>query len=180
MASARLRRYRSPQLRDKRFGLSPERRTNLYQALAGLDLSLDEEKDIRNAVLAGKEVTVHERPVNFHGRAAAGYTVLDPNTGAGAYLISSGENGGVLDSWLDEALSWLAAAGEAVAYSSFAKVIFGSVGKVADAINFIFDAYSCGLCFAIAELIFSAFLAFGFAYLVLPFFALQLCEWAGR
>ncbi|MCC4309167.1 transglutaminase-like domain-containing protein [Alcanivorax marinus] len=72
-------------------------RSNLNQALAGLDLSLDEETDIRNAVLTGKEVTAHERPINFHGRAALGYTVLDPNTGAGAYLIASGENGGVLE-----------------------------------------------------------------------------------
>ena len=82
-------------------------RANLNQALAGLDLSVDEETDILNAVLAGKEVTAHERPVNFHGRAAVGYTVLDPNTGAGAYLIASGENGASISSPGDDIFSWL-------------------------------------------------------------------------
>lgn len=147
-------------------------RANLNQALAGLDLSLDEESDIRNAVLAGKEVTAHERPVNFHGRAAVGYTVLDPNTGAGAYLISSGESGGVLDSWFDEALSWLATAGELFASSCLAKIIFGGLGKVLDALGFVFDVYSCGLFFALIKQIFVSFMVFGVAYAVLPFFAI--------
>ncbi len=69
---------------------------NLDQALAGIELSDEVETDIRNSVYAGKEVTAHERPVNFFGSESSGYIVLDPYSGAGAYLIEGGENGGRL------------------------------------------------------------------------------------
>src|SRR5690554_3160073 len=67
---------------------------NLDIALANIQLSNDIKTDIRNAVNAGQEVTTHEKFVNFYGKTSAGYTILDPETGAGAYMISSGENGG--------------------------------------------------------------------------------------
>jgi hypothetical protein len=70
--------------------------SNLSQAMAALNLSSFVEADIRNAVRAGKEVTAHEDAINFHGRPSAGYMVIDPETGAGGYLIAGGENGGVL------------------------------------------------------------------------------------
>ena len=70
---------------------------NLDQALASLQLSDEVETDIRNSVYAGKEVTAHERPVNFFGSQSSGYIVLDPYSGAGAYLIEGGENGGLLN-----------------------------------------------------------------------------------
>lgn len=70
--------------------------SNLTQAMAALNLSSSVEADIRNAVRTGKEVTAHEDTINFHGRHSAGYIVLDPETGAGGYLIASGENGGDL------------------------------------------------------------------------------------
>jgi hypothetical protein len=70
--------------------------SNLSQAMAALNLSSSVEADIRNAVRAGKEVTAHEDTINFHGRPSAGYMVIDPETGAGGYLIAGGENGGVL------------------------------------------------------------------------------------
>ena len=69
---------------------------NLDQALASIELSDEVETDIRNSVYAGKEVTAHERPVNFFGSQSSGYIVLDPYSGAGAYLIEGGENGGYL------------------------------------------------------------------------------------
>jgi hypothetical protein len=69
---------------------------NLDQALASIELSDEIEMDIRNSVYAGKEVTAHERPVHFFGQSATGYIVIDPETGAGAYLIGGGENGGLL------------------------------------------------------------------------------------
>ena len=69
---------------------------SLDQALASIELSDDVETDIRNSVYAGKEVTAHERPVNFFGSQSSGYIVLDPYSGAGPYLIEGGENGGYL------------------------------------------------------------------------------------
>ncbi|MDG9700586.1 hypothetical protein, partial [Ottowia cancrivicina] len=45
------------------------------------------------AVNAGKEVTVHEKSINKHGWKGFGYIVIDPETGAGAYLIEGSGNG---------------------------------------------------------------------------------------
>src|SRR5690554_1818195 len=70
---------------------------NLDVALANIQLSNDIKTDIRNAVNAGQEVTTHEKFVNFYGKTSAGYIILDPTTGAGAYMISSGVNGGSID-----------------------------------------------------------------------------------
>ncbi len=69
---------------------------NLSTALAAINLPRDIESDIRNSVYAGMEVTAHERAVDFFGSSQVGYIVLDPETGAGGYLIGSGENGGQL------------------------------------------------------------------------------------
>jgi transglutaminase-like putative cysteine protease len=52
---------------------------------------------IRAALNAGKEVTVYEAPINYAGFNGAGYIIVDPQTGAGAYLIEGGANGGLLD-----------------------------------------------------------------------------------
>src|SRR5690554_3231177 len=69
---------------------------NLAVALANITLDNDIKNDIRNAVNAGQEVTTHEKYINFHDSQQAGYIILDPTTGAGAYMISSGENGGAI------------------------------------------------------------------------------------
>ena len=52
---------------------------------------------ISNALDAGMEVTIHERPITIDGWTGAGYTKIDPNTGAGGYMIDGGGNGGVLN-----------------------------------------------------------------------------------
>ncbi len=82
---------------------------NLSTALAEINLPSEVESDIRNSVYAGMEVTAHEQPVNFYGSSQVGYIVLDPETGAGGYLIGGGENGGILKklkNLLMKALFW--------------------------------------------------------------------------
>lgn len=68
--------------------------TNVDLALARINLSVEAESDIRNAVYAGKTATTHESRINFNGWIGEGYTLIDKNTGAGAYMISGGGNGG--------------------------------------------------------------------------------------
>ena len=51
-------------------------------------------RDIRNGVNAGKTVTVSERPITLNGWTGTGYTILDPYSGAGAYMIGGGLDGG--------------------------------------------------------------------------------------
>ena len=65
---------------------------------------------MQNAVAAGKEVTIHEKPLTISGWTGAGYTVIDQDTGAGGYLIEGGSNGGFLQSLFGALLqigSWL-------------------------------------------------------------------------
>jgi hypothetical protein len=51
---------------------------------------------IQQALDVGYEVTIHEAPIVQDGWVGAGFTVIDPSTGAGGYLIDSGGNGGWL------------------------------------------------------------------------------------
>jgi hypothetical protein len=78
---------------------------NLYTALGQIQLDSDTEQEIANAVNAGREVTTHQYQINFNGWVGEGYIIIDPNTGAGAYKIAGGSNGG--QTWLDKALGLL-------------------------------------------------------------------------
>lgn len=62
--------------------------------LANVQQSTSVIENARNAIAAGKEVVIHERPINHGGFTGAGYMVLDPQTGGGSYLIEGGANGG--------------------------------------------------------------------------------------
>ena len=56
-------------------------------ALPKLSLSRGVAEEIQNAIAAGKEVTVHEKAINAYGFSGFGYTIIDPETGVGGYLI---------------------------------------------------------------------------------------------
>ena len=58
--------------------------------------SADTRSAVQNALNAGLEVTIHEKPVTVSGWTGAGYTMIDPGTGAGGYIIEGGSNGGAL------------------------------------------------------------------------------------
>jgi hypothetical protein len=69
---------------------------NAATALPNLPVGGSVGDEIRSAVQAGKEVTVHERAINAHGFSGYGYIVTDPDTGGGGYIIEGGSNGGAL------------------------------------------------------------------------------------
>ena len=64
--------------------------------IAQLQQSASVKDFIADAVQSGKVVTIHEKPVSMSGWTGAGYSVIDPDTGAGGYLIEGKGNGGVL------------------------------------------------------------------------------------
>ena len=70
--------------------------SNRDTALPKLNLSGDAGAEIRSAIEAGKEVTFHESAINAYGWHGVGYSIVDPDTGAGAYLIEGAGNGGAL------------------------------------------------------------------------------------
>ena len=81
-------------------------KANAQTALAKLPIGGEVGSEIRNAVNAGKEVTVHEKSINKHGWKGFGYIVIDPETGAGAYLIEgSGNEGKQIDAAIAKALN---------------------------------------------------------------------------
>ena len=69
---------------------------NVNVILTKLEVSDDVKSDVKNAVSAGKQVIVSEADITFRGWKGCGYIVLDPLTGAGAYMISGNFSGGIL------------------------------------------------------------------------------------
>jgi len=61
--------------------------------------SYETKSRIQQALDAGYEVTIHERPITQSGWTGAGFVTIDPNTGAGSYTIEGvamGDFGGLL------------------------------------------------------------------------------------
>ena len=72
------------------------RQSNIDTVLPQLQIGADVKSDIANAVNAGKQVTVSKSNINLNGWTGCGYIITDPLTGAGAYMISGGQNGAFL------------------------------------------------------------------------------------
>ena len=70
---------------------------NANTAVNQLTVSAEIKDEIRNAANSGKQITVSQNNVKVGGWTGAGYIILDPDTGAGAYKISGGANGGSLN-----------------------------------------------------------------------------------
>ena len=67
---------------------------NRIEQLANITIDTEAKNEIRNALYQGKIVTVHEKPITHFGWTGSGYIIENPETGAGAYKISGGANGG--------------------------------------------------------------------------------------
>ena len=66
---------------------------NISSVMPNLNLDAATETEIQQAVNVGKEVITHTDLVSVPGYSGAGYIILDPVTGEGAYRISGGGNG---------------------------------------------------------------------------------------
>ncbi len=60
---------------------------NIHQSSLALN-------EMRQALATGKEVIAHTDPISVNGWQGAGYIIVDPATGAGAWKIAGGLNGG--------------------------------------------------------------------------------------
>lgn len=101
-------------------------RNNVDNALLKVNLSADTERDIRNAVYSGKVVTAHESKLNFNGWVGEGYIITDEKTGAAAYMIAGGGNGGILDqidSALESVIGWVTTIEEKLGDAKYLKVL---------------------------------------------------------
>jgi hypothetical protein len=115
---------------------------NLTVALSQMSLPSDVEADIANAVNAGLRVSAHQSDIHFAGTTTAGYALEDPTTGAGAMMISSGQNGGFMD-WIQQNPGWTAIIG----------VALGLIAALASSPLVVGIAVVLGLILAVASLI---------------------------
>jgi hypothetical protein len=65
--------------------------------------------EIHAALATGKEVITHTDAVSVPGWSGAGYIILDPTTGNGAYKIGGGANGSFLDNLFIKGLFYIGA-----------------------------------------------------------------------
>ena len=79
--------------------------------------------EIQSALAVGREVITHTDAISVPGWSGAGYLILDPRTGDGAYKITGGVNGGVM---------YLA--GHMAALSIIALVVFHGIAAVGIAV----------------------------------------------
>ncbi len=66
---------------------------NIGSVLPQLSISRQVRDDVTNAVNAGKTVIVQKSNITYNGWNGCGYIIINPDTGAAAYMISSGMNG---------------------------------------------------------------------------------------
>lgn len=71
-------------------------KANYAEILPKINHSTDVMTDVKNAINAGKEVTISQTQVHAFGWSGTGYIVLDPESGVGGYLIGGGADGGIL------------------------------------------------------------------------------------
>jgi hypothetical protein len=69
---------------------------NVDTVLPVLNIGTEVKDEIRAAVAVGQVATVSQENISVGGWTGVGYIIADPETGAGAYRISGGSNGGEL------------------------------------------------------------------------------------
>lgn len=94
-------------------------KNNAVTALAAFPVGGSVGSEIRSAINAGKEVVVHERAVNSYGWSGYGYIIIDPDTGAGGYIVEGRGNGSFLDLWSEY--------GNGAAFALFVASLFAAV-----------------------------------------------------
>jgi hypothetical protein len=114
--------------------------------------------DVQNAVNAGKEVTISQSKITYAGWSGAGYLVIDPQTGAGSYLIEGGANGGSLttnsaaQTLIGLALGLVSGLAAVIAGPVVAAIV-GTIGVIISVINFFFLSPVDNLNFSGARLL---------------------------
>ena len=123
---------------------------NYDQVRAKLNHSSIVMDDIRDGINAGNTVTIHERTLSYAGWSGAGYTILNPNTGSGAYMIGGGSDGGsTFVDLIGQITNWIGLS------NSFKEVLVGlagtqyafltTIGMFLFGVSFILNTISIGL-----------------------------------
>lgn len=112
---------------QKIYTLNVQNQTQHQTLLSQITIDPQAMAEIRNSLAAGKEVNVHQSPITQSGWTGSGYIITDPTTGAGAYKIVGGANGGMIFvTWLLFVAVGLAAA----AVIASGAVVIGAIALV--------------------------------------------------
>ncbi|MGB8636439.1 MAG: hypothetical protein WCD36_14340 [Rhodanobacteraceae bacterium] len=117
--------------------------SNADTVIAQLNLPAPETQDIADAVNAGLTVTTSQSRISYGGQTIAEYISVDPHTGAAAYKIASGADGGLILLGIGIALLILLSSILVLASFAFASVIGIIIGifGLAIGITSIITAY---------------------------------------
>ena len=96
-----------------------------------INLDVDTRREILNAIQTGQEVTIHAEKLTVGNWNGFGYFKIDPNTGAGGYIISGGANGGeISDDFMSKFLGFFSTYGiQLSAGEAAGLLLFGSIPK---------------------------------------------------
>lgn len=108
--------------------------SNIATILPQLQIDPSAISDIQNAVNAGKIVTVSKTNVNFNGQSVCGYVIIDPTTGAGAYMIANA-SGALILTALDLVFFAIIMAGTLGAIAIVGAILIAAIGAIAQAIT---------------------------------------------
>jgi transglutaminase-like putative cysteine protease len=111
---------------------------NLSAFVPLLTISAEVRGDIQNAVAAGKVVHVPQKDVAIGGWTGIGYFVVDPMSGAGAFLITGGLAGGSLipeEDFLWAILAYVGVVGSLLLTVTIANVFLGLLAALAVAVG---------------------------------------------
>ena len=132
--------------------------------MQSLNINQNVKDEIKDAVLNGKEATVSESNIDFNGWNGVGYLIIDPSTGAGAYKISGGSNGGFLKSLKSKAVSFLNLVKNNPAVK---KTVYGALAVLLVGVIVMFDKCSgSNLAIAITMLVVSTIMLSIIAYAI--------------
>ena len=124
--------------------------------------------EIRSALLAGKEVITHTNAVSVPGWSGAGYIILDPDTGVGAYKIAGGSNGGFLKEIKIKAMFFMGWwKSFAKNHPAIAKGVGGSIGLIIGTVINVVDLLTTCEDIGIALAISMVILLWNFIFLAL-------------
>jgi len=130
---------------QKIYTLNAQNQVYHASIINALNTDSDTKAEITNALSAGMEITIHQSDITVNGWTGSGYFILDPDTGAGAYKIGGGANGGftALGSFFTSILAFwetwdIAAHGNLVTGFSAA---LGSLANIIDVLTFAVDTF---------------------------------------
>jgi hypothetical protein len=121
---------------QKIYTITPQ---NASTALAKLSTGGSVGQEIRSTVLSGKEVTVHEKSISAYGWSGYGYVIVDPETGAGGYIIEGSGNGGFILAYVVKMAGLISTT--YLKFIKYSAIVISGIGALAAAVTILVSCF---------------------------------------